>query len=44
MNKRNRVAAHKHRATRKKLKEKRRREKALAGQPAGSGGRGEAGT
>lgn len=34
----NRVAAHKHRAKRKKLKEKRRREKAPAGRPAGSRG------
>jgi hypothetical protein len=38
MNKRNRVAVHKHRAKRKKVREKRRREKAVPGRPASSGG------
>jgi len=43
VNKRNRVAVRKHRMVRKKLKEKRRREKALPGRQAASGGRGERG-
>ena len=38
MNKRNRVAVHKHRAKRKKVNATRRREQARPGRPAGSGG------
>jgi hypothetical protein len=41
MNKRKRVAHRKHRIKRKKIQEKRRREKALPGRQPGSGGRGE---
>lgn len=41
MNKTRRVALRKRRATQKKLKEKRRREKGLSGPSAGAGGRGE---
>jgi len=41
MNERKRVALRKQRVRRKKLHEKRRREKALSGWPAGSDGRGE---